>query len=182
MTDWQIFQLIFICRGSLLQNVHFSLLASFLQQNNNNNNQAQRAIVDKHPSSPEIMASTHSQIMLDLLEGRALRMGVNGKYLLALRNGEVILLSNNNEEMSGDKLLKDFFTKSFPANGGKYEGEAISLVKKTRRGFQVEIQSGESSGRITWLPPNRWHVSLRLQHLTDVLLGSIVVVECLFIF
>ena len=107
-------------------------------------------LVDKHPVQyidQMASVSTHSQIVLSLLQGkRALLMG---QYLLARNKDQIILLSNDNDETSDKSLLIDFVQKSFPANGGKYQGERISLIKMTRKGFQVKI---ESSAKRTWLP------------------------------
>ena len=92
-------------------------------------------LVDKHPVQyidQMASVSTHSQIVLSLLQGkRALLMG---QYLLARNKDQIILLSNDNDATSDKSLLIDFVQKSFPANGGKYQGERISLIKMKGKG------------------------------------------------
>ena len=151
------------------------------------------------------MASDHKDCVLHQLvdRGRAIR---TGKYLLllAVRDNDLILLSKDNDETYNNQLLIDFLTKSFPANGGMYENERISLDGKTPRGYHVKIATGQFAGKRTWIVSRElsllllfhldginlhycfscsqtkvWLVSFLHHQLSDVLLGSIVAVECL---
>ena len=97
------------------------------------------------------MASTHSQIMLDLLLQKGRAIYIHGKYLLAVRENDLILLSNDNDETYNNQLLIDFVTKSFPANGGMYKNERISLDGNTPKGYHVKIVTGQFAGKRTWI-------------------------------
>ena len=97
------------------------------------------------------MASTHSQIMLDLLLQKGRAIYIHGKYLLAVRENDLILLSNDNDETYNNQLLIDFVTKSFPANGGMYKGQQISLDGNTPKGYHVKIVTGRFADKRTWI-------------------------------
>ena len=97
------------------------------------------------------MASDHKDWVLHLLLQKGRAIYINGKYLLAKRNDDIILLSKNNDETYNNQLLIDFSTLSFPANGGMYKNERISLDGNTPKGYHVKIVTGQFAGKRTWI-------------------------------
>ena len=75
------------------------------------------------------MASDHKDCVLHQLvdRGRAIR---TGKYLLAVRDNDLILLSKDNDETYNNQLLIDFVTKSFRRTGAcMKKKESVSMAK-----------------------------------------------------
>ena len=95
------------------------------------------------------MASDHKDWVLHLLVEKGKAVYIQGKYLLAKRNEDIILLSKNNDETYNNQLLIDFVTKSFPANGGMYKGQQISLDGNTPKGYHVKIVTGRFANKRT---------------------------------
>ena len=90
------------------------------------------------------MASTHTDVLLqEIKNGNVFEIG---KFTLTYRNGKAVLLSNDSDDFHPtnhyNQLLSNFLTTSFPANGGTYKGQQISLVRKTPKSFKVQILTG----------------------------------------